>query len=112
MDLIQRVKDLTGWGFEDLEMAERDTIMSWQKSLEGKEITVDSVRVFIKRWHEAIDDGLANHKLGKNQDLFLKARLKNIILLEAFLAGPEKAKAAVEMYLDNLKDRLDKRKKE
>ena len=39
---------------------------------------------------------LSNSKLGKNEDMYLKARLRNYILLEAFLETPEKAQEALD----------------
>ena len=38
-----------------------------------------------------------------HKDLQLKARLKNYIMLEAFLLAPEKAQKAVEDSLKNIK---------
>ena len=50
-----------------------------------------------------VEKELTSFDLSERQDLFLKARLKNLVAIDGFLSGPEKAKAALESYLGKLK---------
>ena len=103
MDIIDKVAEVTGLGFEDLKGDERETVMNWINAIESREISLDSVKSFITGMRLAVDNELAVDNLSKKKDMFLKARLKNLIALEGYLEGPEKAKKALELYLNKLK---------
>jgi hypothetical protein len=103
MDIIDKITEVTGLGFEDLKGAERETVMNWINAIDSREISLDGVRTFINGMRVAVDTELAVDNLSKKRDLYLKARLKNLIALEAYLEGPEKAKRALELYLNKLK---------
>lgn len=102
MNIIEKVAEITGVNFEDLNYAERQIIRGWVNALSQKELTLDSVKQFISSLKFAVENELANDTPSGKRDLFLKARLKNLMALEAFLQGPEKAKEALESYLKNL----------
>lgn len=103
MDVLDRIAELTGLKFEDLNQAERETAMGWVSSMAEKEITLDDIKNFVIGMRQSVDNELAIDSLTKNRDLYLKARLKNLIMLEAFLTSPEKAKKALELYLKKIK---------
>ncbi len=103
MDIIDKITEVTGLGFEDLKGDERETVMNWINAIESREVSLDSVRAFITGMRLAVDNELATDNLSKKKDMFLKARLKNLIALEGYLEGPEKAKKALELYLNKLK---------
>ena len=52
---------------------------------------------------ESVEQELCEHELPRTKDIFLKARLKNYILLSDFLTTPDKAKKSLEQYLQGLK---------
>jgi hypothetical protein len=103
MDILDKITELTGLKFEDLNQAERETAMNWVTQMAEREITLEDIKSFILSMRQAVDNELAIDNLSKNRDLYLKARLKNLILFEAFLTSPEKAKKALELYLKKLK---------
>lgn len=103
MDILDKISELTGLKFEDLSADERDTAMNWVRTVSEREIGLDDVKNFVSNMRLAVDNELAIADLSKERDLFLKARLKNLILLEGFMAGPEKARKALELYLKRLK---------
>ena len=85
-----------GLKFEDLNTVERDTLYSWMESLNKATLTLDSVRSYISAMRDGVEAELSVSKLEKHNDIFLKARMRNYMLLEAFLSSPEKAKKALE----------------
>ena len=102
MDILDKIAELTGLKYEDLNAAEKETAMNWVRTISERELTLDDIRAFVLSMRRGVDNELATHKLSKEKDLFLKARLKNLILLEGFLNGPEEAKKALELYLKKI----------
>ena|SRR3989338_8060776 len=102
-NVLSKVKEIAGFSFEDLTESERETVMRWTRAAGSKEITIDGLREFFVTLRMAVDGELATHNLSKEQDLFLKARLKNLIALEAFLNGPKKINEALDQYLKSIK---------
>jgi uncharacterized coiled-coil protein SlyX len=92
-----------GIKYETLSTAEKDTLQEWSKALVSKELTLLDVKDHIRALIEGVERELASYNLDKNQDLFLKARLKNYLMISDFLTGPEKAKKYIEQSLQNLK---------
>lgn len=91
-EILQKV----GLKYEDLTTAERETLQSWTKSLEQKKLTLDSVKEYISGMRVSVERDLTQVGHEHKQDIFLKARLRNYILLEAFLESPEKARKALD----------------
>jgi uncharacterized coiled-coil protein SlyX len=92
-----------GIKYETLTTAEKDTLQEWSKALTSKELTLIDVKDHIRALIEAVERELATYNLKKDQDLFLKARLKNYLMISDFLTGPDKAKKYIEQSISNLK---------
>jgi hypothetical protein len=104
--------DKFGVKFEDLNAAERETYSQWLQSLSKNTLTVGSVRDYIQAMKDQVEAELVTFTEPKTlwdflfrrkKDVYLTARLRNYMLLLAFLTGPEKAKAALERSLSNIK---------
>lgn len=89
--------------YEDLNMAERDTLEDWLQKLSRGEIDVPKIRKYINKMIEGVELELSESKVPVRKDIFLKARLRNYLLLKAFLESPEKAKEKLEASLRNIK---------
>lgn len=89
--------------YEDLTTAEKDTLSGWIVALQNNAVTTESVRMYFAQMRRGVEEELTKHNLSKEQDLFLKARLRNYMLVEDFLTGPEKAKEALEKAMGNIK---------
>ena len=87
--------------YESLNHEEQTTLEGWLKKLSEKEIGVSDIKAYIKQMIRAVENDLVDCNIKKN--VFLKGRLKNYILLEAFLESPEKAREAIESQLKNIK---------
>jgi len=88
--------------YEDLNVGERETLHSWMEALNDKKVTLESVKDYIVSMRSAVESELTKTGNETKQDLFLKARLRNYMLLEAFLLTPEKAKKALEEAMSGL----------
>jgi hypothetical protein len=98
--------------YEDLNAAEKETLDQWQKALAQKQLTLEGVKDHVRSLIEAVDRELADVKestslwsflFRRHQDIFLKARLKNYLMLYDFLTAPDKARKYIEQSLSNIK---------
>jgi len=99
MSIIDKILERTGLKYEDLNTAERDTLNNWLETLNKGELTVQKIREYIFTMKEAVEAEVAKSNLDTKQDLYLKARLRNYMLLDAYLSTPEKAKEQIENQL-------------
>jgi len=88
-----------GLKYEDLNYLERETLNSWMASLQQGTLSVDKIKEYIQAMRDAVETELAKMENNSKQDTFLKARLRNYMLLEAFLSTPEKAKQRIQAAL-------------
>ena len=98
--------------YEDLNPAEKETLQQWQKSLETNQLTVEGIRTHLRGLIEAVERELSDLDeyagawkwlSNRKKDIFLKARLKNYLMLSDFLSAPEKARKYIEQSLTNIK---------
>lgn len=98
--------------FDDLNTAERETYMQWMQSLANKTLAVGNVKEYVEQMKDAVEAELAGYTepktlwefiFRKRIDVYRRARLRNYLLLLAFLTGPEKAQKALERSLANVK---------
>ena len=84
-----------GLNYEDLSIAEREIYN--KANFDSKKLSLGDIKNYLSYMKNSIALQLAStpEKEGTiDEELFLKARLKNYILLEAFLLLPEKAEEA------------------
>ena len=89
--------------YNDLKVTERETLQSWIEALGQKKLTLESVKEYVISMKSSVEQELTKVGHESKQDIFLKARLRNYMLLEAFLLAPEKAKKALEEAMSGLK---------
>ena len=68
-------------------------------------ISVQKVKDHISTMKYSVSMELADTKHNSKRDLYLKARLKNYILLEAMLSTPEKAQKALDRAIAGIVSR-------
>ena len=91
-DILKR----TGLKYDDLSALEKETLNSWMEALQKGQLSIEKVREYIISMKEAVEQELTKSDLGSKQDIFLKARLRNYMLLDGFLSTPERAKQQIE----------------
>lgn len=89
--------------YEDLKPAERETLQTWLVSLDNAQLSIDKIKDHIISMRVSVEQELTKVGHESKQDIYLKARLRNYILLEAFLTSPEKARAQIEQALSGIK---------
>lgn len=99
---IDKLLEKAGLTYEELTSAERDTLGTWMDSLQKSKISISSVKGYIASMRDAVEMELTKTDLNSKQDLLLKARLKNYMLLEAYLSTPEKAKEALNRAISGM----------
>ena len=106
--MIDELLERVGLKYEDLTKDERDTLYSWIEPLKKGGLTINDVKTYIQSMKESVENELSETSHNTKQDLFLKARLRNYILLESFLSTPEKAQKAIEKALKGLSNKIKK----
>jgi phosphomevalonate kinase len=101
-DVLRMFNLPSGTQFENLTSDEQNTLMEWMGSLKEQTLTVDKIRQYVTTMKEAVEQELTAYNLDMKQDMFLKARLRNYMMLEVFLTSPDKAKKNYEAALVNL----------
>lgn len=120
---MEDVLERYGLTDEKLSKAEEETLMNWLRMIERTEITVEDARKYIRSLRDAAEKEFSEIKretpdswlgiatlliplLGvirkwyqDQAELGLKHRIRNYILLEAFLSGPERARKALERQM-------------
>lgn len=89
--------------YEELSEGERDTLLAMVENLKQGQLTLDQYKEYVQKMKYSVENELAKHDLDPKQDIFLKARLRNLMLLEIFLVAPEKARAAVDAQIEQMK---------
>ena len=104
MNLYDKYLEEEGLKYEDLNPLEKETFN--QKAFDIKNISVADIKQHIIDMKNAVALQLCDiHDTEEDleKDLILKARLKNYILLEAFLTSPDRAEKALKEALQNIK---------
>jgi len=100
--MIDELLKKIGLKYEDLTAMERETLNTWMESLNKNELTLLKVKEYIEVMRDSVEHELTGSDHNTKQDMFLKARLRNYMLLESFLSTPEKAKKALDGALSGL----------
>jgi DNA-binding protein H-NS len=100
--MYDKILEKLGLKYEDLTSEERTVLDSWVKRLESKQLTLQSIKEYLQAMKSAVEDKLTKTSLNSKQDLFLKARLRNYLLLDAFITSPEKARQAIENMIEGI----------
>lgn len=100
---IDKLLDEQGLKYEDLNMVERETYKAMNFDVEA--IASGDLKQHIVEMKNSIALQLCDvdGEKDKQKDVILKARLKNYILLDAFLNAPAKAEKAIRDALKNLR---------
>lgn len=104
--MFDKILERVGLKYEDLDKpgftGEKEEYVRMLRSLEENKLSVPKLKDYIRSMRDHVAEALTKTKHNSKQDLFLKARLRNYMLLEAFLSTPEKAKEALEKAIAGL----------
>lgn len=100
---MEEILRALGVTYEELKPAELDTVTQWLNDLQAKEITLDDVRKYIGKMKDEVSLALAKEPEGTMNNILLKGRLMNYVLLQAMLSSYPDAKEELDQYISNLK---------
>jgi len=100
--MLDEILTKVGLKYEELTLDERETLHSWIGAIEKTSISPQKLREYISQMKNAVSLELSDSKLGSKHDMYLKARLRNYILFEAFLSTPEKAQEALNRAISGI----------
>lgn len=107
MDLFAKIlENFNIKDYDQLSSDEQSTIRSWVDNVEKSQITLEDVKLGITSMRQLVEAELVNCETTGRKDLYLKARLKNLILIETVLTRPERARAALDSYVARGKSQL------
>ena len=101
-----------GIKYEDLNALEKETLQKWQQLLNTNELTLPAVKDFVAKLIEAVEREITDLKESTSfwtwiaawkKDFYLKARLKNYLMIQDFLTGPDRARKHIEQSISNIK---------
>lgn len=90
------VKDI-----RDLTPSEKATYEQFEELMK-REVTIDDLKKMLPILRAQLDDRLLNEENSTKQDLHLKARIRNLRDIIAFITAPERNKKALEANLKSL----------
>lgn len=91
------VKDLT---YDELTPAERETFNGWVSNLKRNPLSVTDIHGYIKQLRDNVENELTKSNLKVRDDIFLKARLRNLMLLDSMLSLPVKAEELLKRQVN------------
>lgn len=103
--MIDKLLEKAGLKYEDLSPVEKETLNVWSEALQKGQISVEGVREYISAMKAAVEQEISKEptfirififKVENPQIIRLQARLRNYMLLDAFLSTPEKAREQME----------------
>ncbi|KKR98919.1 MAG: hypothetical protein UU51_C0035G0009 [Microgenomates group bacterium GW2011_GWC1_41_20] len=106
MSIIDDLLSKAGLKYEELKPIEKETLNTWLQAFQQSELNVGVIKQYIATMRDAVEQELTKTGNTKDQDILLKARLRNYMLLEAFLSTPEKAKQQMENAIAGLANSL------
>lgn len=105
---IDEILEKVGVKYEDLNAIERKTFNEMVEKVSKTEINNETLKNYISTMKDSVEKELSEEPeyvrvwlfaFRNDKNILLKARLRNYILLEAFLDTPKKAKEALDRAL-------------
>ena len=114
---LDDILEKRGLSYDSLTAEEKQTYHQMQEALNRGDLTLTRVKDAIAEMMDGVTKDLVDEpeyiqvfifKVRNLKNLYLKARLKNYILIDALLTSPEKAQRAIEQQLGAMIDQKDR----
>ncbi len=86
--------------WEDLTAEEKKTYDSWSSVLATPQVSIEDLKNFIPVQIETLEHEQNKYDNSKDKDLFLKAQLRNLKMIQAFILGPEQRRKWLQSHLE------------
>ena len=112
--MIDELLEKFGLKYEDLNPTEKETFHTMLDAVNKNQLTPEKLKDYVTAMKYSIETELANEpeykevfifRVRNDKNIYLKARLRNYMLLEAFLLSPAKAKESLERALSGVTPR-------
>lgn len=112
MSSLNQLLERVGLQYEDLNSAEKDTLKQWLEVLSKRQLTIEELKLYLRQLIEAVEKQLTDLSettsffsflSNRKKDIYLKARLRNYLIISDFLNSPERAQKYIEQQLTNIK---------
>ena len=113
---LDEILEKRGLSYDKLTAEEKETYHQMSEALNRGDLTLSRVKDSIAVMRSEVENDLVEEpeylqvfifKVRNLKNLYLKARLKNYLLIEALLTSPEKAQRAIEQQLGAMIDRKE-----
>lgn len=102
MNILNKTLEKLGIAdIRDLTPAEKQTYQQFEELMQ-REVTIEDLKKMIPILRGQLEDKLLDPQNNGDHDLFLKARIRNLKDIYAFITAPERNKKALEANLSNL----------
>ena len=100
-NILTSVLKKLGKQYDQLSPIAKKTYDRWEEVLSTGPITIGKLKTFLTEEKEALIKDLASshYELDSKEDMFLKARLNDCLIILALMESPEKAASMLESYL-------------
>jgi|ERR1019366_84833 hypothetical protein len=86
---------------DDLTIEERKTYEQWSQVYSSSTVTVENLKTFIPTQLEWLRHQQNDYRNSEKKDVYLKATIRNLEMIYAFIMGPEKQKAWLDKTLQH-----------
>lgn len=100
MSQLSKLLEKLGLKYEDLNEDEKKTYQSWSEIYSQPDVSIDDLKKFLPIQIESLEYKLTEYENTKDKDLYLKACLRNLRMIRAFITGPEKRKEWLEKHIE------------
>lgn len=111
MSVTEKIEEKLGLKIEDLNEIEKETYLQMLKQVEKSQLTLDKLLKHIISLRESVTKELIKEpefnyififKIPNRNQILLKARLQNYVLLEQILTAPQKAQEMLEDMIGSI----------
>lgn len=100
MSVLNNLLDKLHLKYEDLTPDEKKTYDEYSQVLSQPEVTIDDLKAFIPSQLKRLQSEQNDYRNTEKKDLFLKAHIRNLEMIFAFIQGPEARKKWLEETLN------------
>lgn len=100
MSALSNLLDKLGLKYENLTEEEKKTYTEWSQTLSQPDVSIDDLKKFIPLQLEILEREQSSYENTEKKDLYLKAAIRNLKMIHAFILGPEQRRKWLEQHLE------------
>src|SRR5579884_2901899 len=100
MSALHNLLEKLGLKYEDLREDEKKIYLEWSSVLAQTEIKIEDLKKFIPLQLSMLEHQQNDYENSKEKDIFLKAQIRNLKMIHAFILGPEQRRQWLEKHIN------------